>query len=79
MHFILWKLCTSWKFDLHFGYIFIVDWNFLTKFLSSDPSFNKNILTSLYTSAHAQLRNHLFINTIYKFHDMVSVGNLNLG
>ena len=71
---------TSWKFGLYFVCIFIANWNFLTKFWSSDPSFSRNILTSLYvkseTSAHAQLRNCLFIHTIHKFHDKVSVGNL---
>ena len=39
---------------------FTVDWSFLIKFCSSDPSLSRNILTSLYlkseTSAHAQLR-----------------------
>ena len=52
-----------------------------TKFVSSDPSFNRNILTSLYLkseiSAHVQLRDYMFLNTIYRFHDMVLVGNLN--
>ena len=41
-----------------FVYIFIPDWIFLTKFRSSDPSFNRNILKSLHlkfeTSAHAR-------------------------
>ena len=67
----------------YFVCIFIVDWNFLTKFFSSDPRFNGNILTYLYlksgTSAHAQLCNYSFIHTIHKFHDMVSVGNLHWG
>ena len=31
-----------------FFYIFRTDWNFLMKFCSSDPSFNRNILRSLY-------------------------------
>ena len=57
-----------------------MDGNILTKFYSFNPSFNRNILTSLYlkseTSAHAELRDDLFIRTIYRFHDMVSVGNL---
>ena len=37
---VLWPLVhsTSWKFGLCFVYIFIADWNFLTKFCSSDPS-----------------------------------------
>ena len=42
------KFSTWWKFGLYFVYIFIADWNFLTKFCSSDPSFNGNILASLY-------------------------------
>ena len=52
---------------------------FSTKFCSSDPSFNRNVLTSLYVkseiSADAQLRNYLFMHITHKFHDMVSVGN----
>ena len=63
-----WKCSTWWKFGLHFVYIFIADWNFLTKFCSSNPSFNGNILTFLYlkseTSAHAQLCDYSFIYTI---------------
>ena len=43
----------------------------MTKFYSSDPSLNRNILTFMHlksgTSAHAQLRNYLFIQTIYQF------------
>ena len=31
-----------------FFYIFRMGWNFLIKFCSSDPSFNRNILSSLY-------------------------------
>ena len=50
---------TSWKSSLHFLYIFGTDWNFLIKFCSSDPSFNRDILRSLYlkfqTSAHAHI------------------------
>ena len=80
MHSTSWKFSSLWKSGLYFVYIFIGDWNFLTKFCSSDRSFNRNILTSLYlkseTSAHAELHNYLFIQTTYKFHDMVSVGNL---
>ena len=66
----------------NFVYIFIAHCNFLNKFCSSgsDPSFNRNILTSLdlkyETSVHAQLLNYLFIHAIYKFHEMVSAGNL---
>ena len=56
-------------------FIFIADWNFLTKFCRSELSFNRNILTSMYLkseiSAHAQLPNYSFVNTICKFHDMV--------
>ena len=60
-----------------FVHIFIPDWNFLTKFCSSDLSFNRNILKSLYlkseTSAHAQLCNYSFIHTVYKFHGIVQL------
>ena len=63
---------------LYFVYILIADWNFLTKFCSSDPSFNGNFLTFLYlkseTSAHAQLCDYSFIHTIYKFHGVVLAG-----
>ena len=56
---------------------------FLAKLCCSDPSFNRNVLSSLYIkfeiSSHAQLRDYSFIPTIYKFHDMVSVGNLHWG
>ena len=42
-----------------FFYNFRTDWKFLIKVSSSDPSFNRNILRSLYlkfkTSAHAQI------------------------
>ena len=48
---------TSWKLRLYFVYTFIADWNFLTEFCGFDPSFNRNILASLYlkseTSPHA--------------------------
>ena len=68
---------TWWKFGPYFVYIFITDWNFLTKFCSSDPSFNGNILTSLYlkseTFAYAQLCDYSFILTLYRFHGMVLV------
>ena len=49
---------TSLKFSVHFVYIFGMDWGFAIKFGSSDPSFNRNILRSLYlkfkASAHAE-------------------------
>ena len=52
---------------------------FSSKFCSSDPSINRNLLTSQYlkskTSAHAQQLKYSLIHTISKFHDMVSVGN----
>ena len=83
VHSTLWKFSTWWKFGLYFVYIFIVDWNFLAKFCSSDPSFNGNILTSLYlkskTSTHAQLCDYSFIYAIYKFHGMVLAGNSHWG
>ena len=75
VHFTSWKFSTRWKFGLYFVYIFVADWNSLTEFCSSDPSFNGNILTSLYlkseTSAHAQLGDYSFTHTIYKFHSIV--------
>ena len=48
---------------LHFvemqSVICIAHCNFLTKFCSSDPSFNRNILTSLYLkSEHLRMRNY---------------------
>ena len=50
---------TSWKCSLHFVDIFRIDWNFLIKFSSSYPSFNRIILRSRYlqfqTSTHAQI------------------------
>ena len=59
VHFILWKYSTSWKYSLYFVYIFRMCWNFLIKFCSSDPSFDRNILRFLYlkfkTSAHAHI------------------------
>ena len=79
VHFTSWKFSTWWKFGLYIVYIFLADWNFLTKFCGSDPSFNGNILTSLYlkseTLAHAQLCNYSFIHTIYKFHGILLAGN----
>ena len=63
--------------------IFIVNWNFLTKFFSFDPTFHRNILASLYlksvTSVRAYLRDYSFTHTLCKFHDMVSVANLHWG
>ena len=83
VHSTSWKCSTWWKFSLYYVYIFIADWNFLTKFCRSDPSFNRNILTPLYlkseTSAHAQLCDYSFIHTIYKFHGMVLAGNSHWG
>ena len=58
-----------WKLELYFVYIFIADLNFFTKVCSFDPSFNRNILTSLYlkseTSTHAQLHSYSFFHTIF--------------
>ena len=80
VHSTSWKFSSSWKFGLYFVYFFIANWNFLTKFYSSDLSVNSNVLTFLSlkfeTSAHAQLLNYSFLHTIWKFHDMASVGNL---
>ena len=79
VHSTSWKCSTWWKFGPYIVYIFIVDWNFVSKFCRSNPSFNGNILVSLYlkseTSAHAQLCDYLFIHTIYKFHGIVLAGN----
>ena len=83
MHSTSWKFSTWWKLGLYFLYIFIMDWNFFTKFCSSDSSFNGNILTSLYlkseTSAHVQLCDYSFIHTTYMFHGMVLAGNSHCG
>ena len=77
------KVFTWRKSNLYFVYIFIVDWNFLIKFCSSDPSFIGNILTSIYLKfkiyAHAQVCHYSFIHTIYKFHGMVLAGNSHWG
>ena len=79
VHSTSWKFSTWWTFSLYFVYIFIADSIFLTKFCSSDPSFNGNILISLYlkseTFALAQLCDYSFIHTIYKFRGMVLAGN----
>ena len=57
----------------------MTDWNFFNKFSRSDPSFNGNILVSLYlkpeTPALAQIRDYTFMHTTYKFHDMVLAAN----
>ena len=51
---------TSWKDGLYFACIFRTGWNFLIKFCSSDPSFNRNNSKFLYlkfkTSAHAHTK-----------------------
>ena len=74
-----WKFSTWLKFGQYFVYIFIAHWNFLTKFCSSDPSFNGNFLTSRYlkseTSAPGQLCDYSFVHNRYKFHGMVLAGN----
>ena len=61
----------SWKWSLYFVYIFRTGWNSLIKFCSSDHSYSRNILRSLYlkfkTSAHC---NYLLLCIIYKFLDM---------
>ena len=49
---------TSWKFTLHFVYVFRTYWDFQIRFCSPVQSFNRNILTSLHLKlkafAHAQ-------------------------
>ena len=51
--------CRRQDLGLYFVYILVEDWNLLTKLCSSDPNFNRNILTFLYlkskTSGHAQI------------------------
>ena len=83
VHSTWWEFSTWWKFRLYFVYVFIADWDFLTKFCSSDPNFNGNVLTFLYlkfdTSEHAQLCDYLFIHTIHKFHGMALTGNSHWG
>ena len=47
------------EFILDFVYIFRTAWSFTNKFRSSDPSFDKKILSAIYLefeiSAHAQI------------------------
>ena len=63
---------TSWKFSLNFIHIFWVDWMFLNRFGSSDPSFGRNILTLLFLQVQiAVILNKLQINIIYRFLDMI--------
>ena len=66
---------------LHFMHIFRTDWIFWTKFGSSDPSFNRGILTLLVlkfeTSASAEIAvNHIGVNTYYL---QVSWNDMNFG
>ena len=44
VHSTWWKYSTSWKFSLHFVYIFRTSWNSLILFCSSNPSYKRNIL-----------------------------------
>ena len=63
---------TSWKCSLYFFYIFRMGRNFLIRFCSSDPSFNRNILKFLYSKfktfahAHIEIANYcvLFTNLL---------------
>ena len=48
-----------------FFYIFRMGWNFLIKFCSSDPSFNRNILRSLYLKFKASAHAHIVIAYYY--------------
>ena len=59
---------TSWKCSLYFVYIFRTGRNFLIKFCSSDLSFSRNILKSLYLKFKKS--NYLFLCMIYKLLDM---------
>ena len=75
MHSTLWKYSTSWKFSLHSVYIFGKDWNFWTKFQSTDLSFNRNILAPLNwkfkTCAHVRIP-----IVIYKYLDFMCIFSL---
>ena len=53
------------KFSLHFVYIYRSNSNFLIKFYSSDPSFNINILTSLYLKFKISAHAHIAITHYY--------------
>ena len=69
----------SWKFSLPFVHIFRTDWNFSTKFGSSDPSFNWHCYTWNLKYLHMR-KLQLFIATYYyKFLDMISTWNLHWG
>ena len=58
----------------NFVNFFIAHCNFLTKFCSLDPSFNRNILTSLYLkSEHLRMRNYA-TTRLYMLHTKVSHG-----
>ena len=73
---------TSWKCNLYFVNIFKAGCNFLTKFCSSDSSFNSSILKSLYVKFELLLMRNYAITRLcilYKFHDMVSDWNLHWG
>ena len=48
-----------------FFYIFRMGWNFLIKCCSSDPSFNRNILRSLYLKFKASAHAHIVIAYYY--------------
>ena len=70
VHSTWWKYPTSWKFNQHFVYIFRTGWNFLIQICSSNLSYNRNILRSLYlkfkTSAHAQItKTHYYVLFTY--------------
>ena len=60
-------------------YIFRRDWNFLMKFWSSDPSFNRKILRSLYLklkpSAHGHIAITYHFTIIYKFLAIIRILN----
>ena len=64
LHSTWWKYSTLWKCSLHFVYIIRTDWNILIELCKPDPSFNRNILRSLYlkfkTSAHAHIATSYF-------------------
>ena len=69
-----WYISTKWNAYIQFPgniplrgnavyifYNFRTDWNFLMKFCSFDPSFNRNILRSLYLKFKPSVHAHITI------------------
>ena len=59
------KFFTFLKFSLHFVYIFRTVWNFLTKFGSSDSSFDKSILAPPYLKSEKSAHTQITITSYY--------------